>query len=212
MKKASIIIPAHDEEKYIAKTLEAINHKDVETIVVCNGCTDKTEEVARNFKTKIINLNEKSVSKARNKGAEIAIGEKLIFLDADIVVSEDTLHKILDSNYHIGTAKAIPDEDVIMAKLLMKLKNIVNHFGQSTGLIFCNKDIFNKVGGFDENLTKREDGTFIRHAKRHGRFGVINSYVINNMRRFRKKGYLGLFKFWLREVLFPTDKDYEVVR
>jgi glycosyltransferase involved in cell wall biosynthesis len=212
MKKASVIIPAHNEEVYIAKTLKALNHPDIETIVVCNGCTDRTEDVARGFKTKIVSLPERGVSNARNKGAEIALGEKLVFLDADIVVAEDTIQKILDSDCSIGTSKAVPDTHDFMPTMVMAFKNLLNHFGKSTGLIFCDREVFDSVGGFKVHMSKMEDGTFVREAKGKGKFGVVDSFVVNNMRRFRKLGYSRLTFYWLREWLFPTDKEYEVIR
>ena len=81
----SVIIPAHNEERYLGKTLDSLrqqNFLNYETIIVCNGCTDQTAEVARKYdnqNTKIINLKEANVSLARNKGAEIARGKNLVF-------------------------------------------------------------------------------------------------------------------------------------
>ena len=56
--KISVIIPAHNEEKYIEKTLESLTKQDFadfETIVVANGCTDKTEEKVKKHQ-KILNV------------------------------------------------------------------------------------------------------------------------------------------------------------
>ena len=97
----SIIVPAHNEEKYIAKCLENIP-KEFETIVVCNGCTDKTEEIAKKYTDKVFTLKKMGVARARNFGSKQASNNRLIFIDADIQVNEKILRKIKNSKYTIG--------------------------------------------------------------------------------------------------------------
>ena len=79
----SIVIPAYNEEKYISKTLDSIksqNLKNYEIIVVCNGCTDKTSKIVRKYTNKVIEMKERNVMKAKNRGASISKYNKLIFL------------------------------------------------------------------------------------------------------------------------------------
>ena len=57
----SVIIPAYNEEKYIEKTLKSIkkqNFKHYETIVVCNGCTDNTKDIAKRYADKVLVIKE----------------------------------------------------------------------------------------------------------------------------------------------------------
>lgn len=93
MVKISIIIPAYNEEKRIKKTLESYtfflkkHFKNYEIIVVCNGCTDKTPEIVKNFsdeRVKIIIFEEK-IGKGGSikEGFKIAEGEIIGYLDAD---------------------------------------------------------------------------------------------------------------------------------
>ena len=82
----------------------------------------------------------------------------------------------------------------------------------TNGIIFCNKDIFNKAGGFNENLKKGEDGNFIRKAKKHTKYKLANSYVINSMRRFEKWGYFSVPLFWIKERIVPSKKEYPTIR
>ena len=82
----SIIVPAYNEEACLEATLEALrrqNHPSFEIIVVANGCTDQTAEVARERCDRLIVLSKKSLGVARNLGARMARGELLLFLDAD---------------------------------------------------------------------------------------------------------------------------------
>lgn len=207
---ASIIIPAHNEEQYLPRTLEALGDKH-EIIVVCNGCTDKTFDVASRYPCKVFNLEEKGVSKARNFGAKHAVNDRLIFLDADILVGKDALEKIENSNFKIGVTKAKADCKGIFPNFLMLLKTQAHRLGYSTGLIFSTKERFEAAGGFDESLELGEDGKFLRAAKKLGGFGMVDAYVYNSMRRFEKIGYAKTILFWIKHH-FLKQKKYEVIR
>ncbi|HBI99745.1 MAG TPA: glycosyl transferase family 2, partial [Lysinibacillus sp.] len=86
--KFSIVIPAHNEEKYIGKCIESILkaskpfENEVEIIVVLNRCTDKTEEIAKSYNCIVLKNNDKNLSKIRNAAVEIARGEIIVTIDA----------------------------------------------------------------------------------------------------------------------------------
>src|SRR5215472_14471198 len=77
----SIIIPAHNEERYLGKTLDALSWQEYgwyEVIVVANGCTDQTVNVARGRCHRLIVLSQKNLGMARNLGAKMARSELLL--------------------------------------------------------------------------------------------------------------------------------------
>lgn len=185
----SIIIPACNEEKYIAKTLKNIPNK-YETIVVCNGCTDKTEEVVKKFPVKLISIKKKGTSHAKNFGAKNASNEMLLFLDADIVINEKIIKAIEKTKFKHGCIKLKPNINKFKAKMWIHLRNLGAKYFRGGGAIFCKKDLFEKIGGFEENLSYREDARFQNKAKKLGKYGLINEYGIVNMRRQEKEGYL----------------------
>jgi glycosyltransferase involved in cell wall biosynthesis len=209
----SIIIPARNEENYLIKTLNSIP-PDIETIVVCNACTDKTHDIAKANATVAINTPEPGVSKARNLGAKYASQPILVFLDADTKLAQDTLIKIERAlkKSVVGTCKFKPDINNLRATTFSHLKNALTHLGSANGIIFCPKYVFNQIGGFNEKLTKRENHNFIKRARKMGKFRVINSKVKISMRRFEKRGYLKMILFWIIEDLFPSKKEYPVIR
>ncbi len=94
----SIIIPACNEEKYLENTINAIktqNKTNCEIIVVCDGCNDKTPEIAKKLAHKSLILKKrKGPSIAKNEGAKIAKGKQLIFLDADTIITKGVLNRI----------------------------------------------------------------------------------------------------------------------
>ena len=100
MPKFSIIVPVYNVEKYIGKCLESIKnqtYKDYEVIVVNDGSTDKSMEIAKEYNVKVINTKHVSVSEARNIGVKHATGEYLMFLDSDDFWDNKLLEEITKS-------------------------------------------------------------------------------------------------------------------
>ena len=101
--KISIVIPAHNEEKYIGKCLESILkaskpfENQVEVIVVLNRCTDRTEEIAKSYNCILLKNSDKNLSKIRNAGVDIARGEIIVTIDADTLMNEHLLSKAVEN-------------------------------------------------------------------------------------------------------------------
>lgn len=97
----SVIVPANNEEAYLAHCLQALMSSDptgsaVEVLVVANACTDRTVEVARSFKARatergwdlrVLDLSQPGKLNALNVGDDLASGELRLYLDADVLVS-----------------------------------------------------------------------------------------------------------------------------
>ena len=82
----SVIIPAHNSEKFIAKGLESIRNQsfqNFELIVVCDRCTDNTKAIAESYGAKTIDVDYGRDGLTRNAGLDIAQGEYILFLDHD---------------------------------------------------------------------------------------------------------------------------------
>ncbi len=208
----SIVIPAYNEAKYIEKTLKQIP-KNLEIIVVCDGCTDDTEKIAKKY-AKTFVIKEKNVSLARNYGASKAKGDKIIFLDADTLINNNVLGKIakIKSKSFVGTCKVKPDNNKLIARFYTFIKNIVGMLGihNSSGMVFCTKDVFEKVK-FNENLIKHENQNFTKRARKYAKRYFLNCYVTTSMRRFERLGYVNVPLYWIKEI-FHKGKDYPIVR
>lgn len=82
----SIIIPAYNAKKHISKALDSIQQqvfKDYELIVVCDSCTDNTEELARSYGAKVEQVEFHNDGLTRSRGIDIATGEYILFMDDD---------------------------------------------------------------------------------------------------------------------------------
>ena len=211
----SIIIPAYNEENYLEETIKSIKYQNFihEIIVVCDGCTDKTLELAKEYANKFILLKDRNgPAIAKNEGAKLSKYNKLVFLDADTKLTENTLKEIseaLDKNL-FGTCKIKPSNKDIKHSVMMYIKNL-DPFPFTNGIFFCTKEAFQKTGGFP-GVKKGEERSLLKKISKEYKFKLLKTPVISSTRRFDKKGYLKVMLYWIKEYLKPSDEDYEVIR
>lgn len=82
----SVIVPAYNSEQYIRKGLESIRQqsfKDYELIVVCDRCTDNTEQIAKEYGAITESVNFGKDGLTRDKGLSMAKGDWILFMDDD---------------------------------------------------------------------------------------------------------------------------------
>ncbi len=211
----SIVIPAHNEEKYIGKTLSHIkkqSYEDTEVIVVDDGSIDNTVKIAKRYADKLLILKQRrGVSYARNVGARIARGNVVLFLDADTLLEDkDSIDKILrymENGFSYGTCKMKPER--LSHVLYCSAKNFCIKYlslRASNGIIFVKKDTHDKIGGFNEDTDKEEIFEYFEKAKAHGKFGFVDVPVVPSMRR----GCIKTMAYWagikigiLRDIPYP---------
>jgi len=201
--KISIVIPAYNEENYLPATLEKIRASlesvecDSETIVVDNESSDKTRLIAERFAAKVFTESEHNIAKVRNTGAKNAVGDVLIFVDADTLVPEILFQKITDAMKEekcFGGSVAVDYQRFERKWMKIYLRGWQfwgTLFNMKQGATqFCRKSAFEKLGGYDETIFMGEDVIFYwRLAKfaeqSDGRlFFIKNPKVITSTRRF----------------------------
>ena len=82
----SVIVPEHNSEEFMRRGLESIRNqtfKDYELIIVCDSCTDRTAEIAREYTEKVYEISAGRCAAARNTGLDVAEGEWILFMDDD---------------------------------------------------------------------------------------------------------------------------------
>jgi len=223
----SVIIPAHNEERYLDRTLKALagqTYPKYEVIVVANGCTDRTEEVAAHRCDRLVMLSQKSLGVARNLGARLAGGDLLLFLDADTTLEPMALKLISQdfaAKHAVGTLKGRPDADQLRYRLIYALKNFMHlsslHAG-SSGVIVCWRKQFMAIGGFDERLEVRENSELIQRLKFFGRYKYLGKVsATTSMRRYDQRGFAQMVwlwcKLWFQSIFGDLHhRRYETVR
>lgn len=106
----SVIIPCHNGANYLAQALESAAQKGVaEIIVVDDGSTDNTAEIARGFGCRLCQIPHSGLSAARNAGIGQARGDFILFLDHDDILLPDAVAHLL------GEFAANPGADCVMS-------------------------------------------------------------------------------------------------
>jgi glycosyltransferase involved in cell wall biosynthesis len=230
----SVVIPAYNEEKYIAHTLKSIKEQDFdgeyEIVVVDNASTDRTGEIAKEYADVVVYEKQKGVGIARDCGWRAASGEIIAYTDADSMVSKNWLSEI---------KKGFEDENVIaiygpvflvdggatkkwMAKYLLTLFLVFNHIIRHYNIIGSNfavrKKSMQEIDGFDTRLKTGEDIELALRLKRIGGKIVFTRKLIVyvSARRFRA-GWISFLKYHTRNYLNmlikgKTSLDMEDIR
>ncbi len=197
MPKISIIIPIFNEEQYIAKCLESIIESDydknkMEVLLVDGGSTDKTLDIIDGYQQKhslfkLLRNPDRTVPFAMNMGIKAACGEFVVRLDAHAMYPKDYFSKLID--YH---QKLQADNVGGVVVTAVRHKNNVSHAIKNVlsdklgvGSAFRSgvkeikevdtvpfgcykKEVFDKVGLYDERLTRNQDIELNKRLKRAG--------------------------------------------
>lgn len=156
--KISIITPAYNAENYIEDTIKSIrkqNYDNIEIIIIDDGSTDATAAVCKTLDVTLIQQENLGISAARNTGLKVATGELMAFLDADDLWFENTLKTQLELLQKTEDASFALGLSVAVSKNLTPLTEA--HFILSLGAALIKKEVFEKIGTFDENLDFGED-------------------------------------------------------
>lgn len=179
----SVIIPAYNEEEYLARTLEAVRLAMVETgregelIVVDNNSTDRTSDVAlANGADQVVFEPHNQIAKARNAGARNANSSQFIFVDADTCPPPEMFRhalECLETNEVVGGGAQVEMDGAVSPMVAWITKNwnaVSERYSYAAGsFFFCRKDIFEEVGGFDESVYAGEEVWLARRLKRWAR-------------------------------------------
>lgn len=198
--KASVIIPTLNESELLPGLLDRLNRqtfRDFEVIVADAGSKDGTREICRSRGVVLTEGGMPAVG--RNRGAAVARGERLFFLDADVMPPDDFLEKAIgemtSEGMRLATCWFEPDSDNPIDLLLFELANYFVKLNLSTDphaggfAIFVDHDLFDRVGGFDESLRLAEDHDFVKRAARYSPLHMLESTKIRmSVRRLEKDG------------------------
>lgn len=210
----SVIIPAHNEEDFIAPCLRAIHEaekppgSEYEIIVVLNRCADRTEEIARSHGARIVKEDAKALSIIRNAGVRDASHEVIMTIDADSVMTSNMFMEVyrrLETGKYIGGGVDIDLERWSFPLWCThQALNVVRFVTRISGGVFwCYKKDFDAVGGFNEKVKVGEDVEFAHRLLEYGkkqkkRFGTIRkARITTSCRKFDVFGDWVLLRLFL---------------
>ncbi|MDO6477911.1 glycosyltransferase [Alteromonas sp. 1_MG-2023] len=228
--KISVVIPAHNEEKYIARCLASINAQQVpqgmqvEIIVVLNRCTDKTKEIALSHGAIVVSDDSKNLSAIKNTGVAHATTEWVITIDADSWMSKGVLAEIYryarSPNCLGGGIRIKPERSSLGIAVGYGMLLIPAFFlGLSFGMYWFRKSDFDAIGGFDEKRHIAEDVDFLKRLKQHGRSSgrkhkiISATSIITSCRKFDEFGDWHFVRIFsnpcrVRQAIVGNDRNY----
>jgi len=216
----SVIIPTYCEEETIEGCLKSVVNQRfsqgrIESIVVDSHSPDRTQAVAKKTADKVLDLQARGVGRARNAGAKIAQGDFLLFLDADTY---------LETNFVSEMYRAFNDPRIVcVSGILKNLERLepldrlfaVSHYGFTNKLaqisahlgfplfpsvcVGARKVVFEKVGGFREDIACAEDITFSRMMGKVGKCSVnTKATAYTSVRRISKLGKKQMYSMYFK--------------
>ncbi|MBI4589387.1 MAG: glycosyltransferase [Candidatus Rokubacteria bacterium] len=179
-----------------------------EVIVVDDGSTDDTAEVARRKNAEVVRLPRRSgPAGARNRGAQLARGEIVCFLDSDVLVREDTLDRVvatLRDRPDVAAVFGSYDDSPAAPDWLSQFRNLFHHFihqqaepeaktfWAGCGAIY--RDVFRQLQGFDERRYREpsvEDIELgLRMWRRGYRIVLDKTLQVKHLKRWEWRGWL----------------------
>lgn len=207
--RISVIIPAFNEENYIAKTLERITQYAspslLEIVVVNNASNDRTAQVAQGFpKVRVVNEPQKGLTRARQAGLKAAQGDVLAFVDADSLVPENWF-KIIEREFSADPDLVClsgpyiyydtPGWQQWMVRwlyygLLARFIYFFTRYMASGGNFVAKKSALEKIGGFNTKIDfYGEDTDIARRLHEVGKVKFLAEFFMpTSGRRFAKEG------------------------
>ena len=205
--KISIIIPTYNEEEYLPKLLESIRSQDFtdyEIIVADAQSDDNTREIADEYGCIVVEGG--LPGPGRNRGAEVAQGEILLFLDSDLKLTKNYLTNVVNEFEREDLGIAITQMTPLSQKkrdkylhdlanwFMIAVENIKPHGAGCYGII-SKRELHEEVNGFDEELSFGEDTDYIERVAEISEFKVLRNAKIGvSTRRLEEEGLYTLLK------------------
>lgn len=236
-RRLSLVVPARNEEALIGEALDAIlasvahasgvacrdlwlPETPFEVIVADDGSEDATASIAGAFASTygitIVPCAGRTCAAARNAGASAASGRLLCFVDADTIIPERAIRRVLQLHEEEGRSLVLyrlaSREPGMRAWLWWTFWGLARRLPLARAksmpaFMSCRRGHFEAFGPFDESCTIAEEWPLTGAAWRSGRFLYDRSLTARTSSRrmeLRPFGYARTFLKWVAVVLFPS--------
>lgn len=219
----SIVIPAYNEAELlpaalasVAKAMAGAGGLAGEVVVVDNASTDCTAQLAKDAGARVVFEPHRQIARARNAGAAAAHGRYLIFLDADTCVTPALLKRTLqalESGRFCGGGTGVAFDERLApgARAMIRLWSLLSKLCRwaAGSYVFCRRDAFLAVGGFDERFYASEEVHFSRALHRWGRRRglpviILDEPAVTSCRKVKWFSFGQMARYALRLALNPS--------
>lgn len=216
----SVIIPAYQEEVCLPALLGQVARfrclsPGTEIIVSDGGSTDRTVEIGRSTADATVTWDapaQQNIATGRNRGAREAHGDVLMFLNADVSFDDPEAFfreavRVMGDDRTLAATCAVAvraDERRLSDRLFHGAFNaycrFLNTVGIGMGRGECHiirREIFERLGGYDERIAAGEDFELFHRIRRRGNIAFMNNVVVyESPRRYRVMGYARVAGLW----------------
>jgi glycosyltransferase involved in cell wall biosynthesis len=206
----SFVVPAYNEEALIGSTLQALNdagaalEQAFEVVVADDASTDRTAAIAREHRARVVAVHNRQIAATRNAGARAATGDMFVFVDADTIVTVAAVRAAVEAMQAGaaggGCALRFDGEVPLFGRIIQRTFVPMYRLLQiaSGCFLFCTRQAFEAVGGFDEGMFAAEELAMSQALRRQGRFVVLRECVATSGRRMRAYSGRELLGFMTR--------------
>ncbi len=218
----TIIIPTLNEANYLGFTIEHLRQNsssENEIIVADSGSTDGTCEIAIKLGVKLIRPNSNSIGKSYilNEAAQLALGDVILFLDADTLVPPE---------FDKSISSSLRDPDIVggafefsldgeefglrVVELINRIRYRVRQRYYGDQGVFVRTEVFKRVGGYPD-VGLLESAYLCKNLRKLGKLKLIKSHISTSARRFIDGGIYrvlaGDIKIWFLDLIgIPVHK------
>ena len=224
MPVVSVIVPTRNSARTLEsclKSIKAQSFKDFELIVVDNESADQTVEIAHRYADAVENCGPER-SAQRNWGVRRALGSYLLFIDSDMVLDDRVIEECLQLAEGERHPAVIIPEVTIGDGFWARCRTLERSCYDNDNLVeaarFFRREVFEAVGGYDEDLVGGEDWDLSRRVR--GPFPRIRSRILHDegflqlSQHLAKKRYYSrsFVRYWQKHGLEAMRQANVIVR
>lgn len=188
--KVSVIVPVFNGQKYLQETLQSANaqrHVQIELIVVIDGSSDQSAQIAENCGARVLVQANQGVAVARNTGVQKASADYLAFLDQDDLWHPDKLHQQLEvlkhGDYAVCHTDTLLEADALPYKHLIREAYHHQALALTPSALMVSRDVFKLVGWFNPAFKDNSDVDWFARAVELG-LRMVNPENVLLTKRF----------------------------
>ena len=207
----SIIMPLYNSERFVQESLDScINqtYRNIEVIVVNDGSTDRSLEIVKDYalihpQVKVYTQNNSGACRARNLAFQLSKGDYIMYLDSDDILDETKIEKQLNlikshDKYTVALGAWQEFTDNINVEfesrpyyhdylnpidMLVEIWSTGGYF--QTSCYLCSREIIEKTGQWNENLSRNQDGEFFCRVLNN----ASKLYFCNDAKLYYRRGH-----------------------